>query len=76
MGKECWVFINTIAWDKERSEKIDAELGRLPKWRVVRRHWLLWRRGKLAEKILKQQAIKDRIEKQGCVSPDNFFRIL
>ena len=74
MEKYDGLFINTIASDKKRIEKIDAELESLPKWRVVRRQWLLGQRGKLAEKLLKMQAIKANLKDEDYTTIDDFFK--
>ena len=73
MKKYDGVFINTIESDRKLIAKIDAELARLPKWRVIRRQWLLGRRAKLAEKILEQQAIKAGMKDGNYTDMDVFF---
>ena len=74
MGKYNGLFVNTIEWDKKRIEKIDAELENLPKWRFIRRQWLLRRRGKLAEYLLKMQAIKADMKDENYTTTDDFFQ--
>ena len=76
MGKYNGLFINTIEWDKKRIEKIDAELENLPKWCFIRRQWLLQRRGKLAEDLLKTQATKADMKDENYTTIDDFFKTL
>ena len=68
------LFINTMEWDKKRIEKIDAELENLPKWRFIRRQWLLRRRGKLAEDLLKMQATKADMKDGNYTTIGDFFK--
>ena len=74
MKKYPGLFVNTIEWNQKRIEKIDAELEKLSKWRFVRRQWLLSRRGRLAEKLLKQQAIKGGMNEEDYTDMLKFLK--
>ena len=68
------LFINTMEWDKKRIEQIDAELEHLPGRRFIRHRWLLRRRGSLAEKILKQQAVMANMKDEDYTVIGDFFK--
>ena len=74
MGKYQPLFINTIEDTKKKIDKINEELGRLPKWRCIRRQWLLRRRGKLAEDLLQMQATKVDMKDENYTTIDGFFK--
>ena len=56
----------------QADRKNDAEPGRLPNRRGVGRHRLLLRRGQLAGKVLKMQAIEDDMKAGDRTSTGDF----
>lgn len=59
MGKYKPLFVNTIEDTKKKIDKINEELGCLPKWRCIRREYLRWRRAGLTNKLHEMEILAD-----------------